>query len=210
MQVSLPQPRYADERNAVRSSIAWRPVFGHSRASKARRLVQRCRSRAPATHGRSPSKAARRCQDRFATRCFALVTSDYLKTLGVVAAEGRLIDERDGAGAPRAVRRDQTMARQFLPNQSALGHRIHSTPDGAVVHHRRRCSRTCSNVATSRTDKPAVYVSSPQVGASPAKLVVRVSGDSAGLRCSSATRDPGCRSRSAGSDRSGRCRMSCR
>ncbi len=72
MQVSLPQPKYADETKRNALSIAWWPVFGRSRAWKARRLVQRCRSRALATRSRSRSKAARKCLERFATRCIAL------------------------------------------------------------------------------------------------------------------------------------------
>ena len=103
-------------------------------------------------------------------------TSDYLKTLGAVVAEGRLIDERDAAGAPRAVVVNQTMARQFLPNQSALGHRIRFDPEGpwftivGVV-------RNVLERGYEQEDKPAVYVSSAQVGASPANLVVRVADD---------------------------------
>jgi len=68
------------------------------------------------------------------------------------------------------------MARQFLPNQSAIGHRIRFDTDGpwftivGVV-------RDVLERGYEQDDKPAVYVPSPQVGASPANLVVRLSGD---------------------------------
>jgi hypothetical protein len=44
--------------------------------------------------------------------------------------QGRLIDERDSATAPRAAVVNETLARQFLPNQGALGHRIRFDPEG--------------------------------------------------------------------------------
>jgi predicted permease len=107
---------------------------------------------------------------------FRVGTSEYLKALGVVVAEGRLIDERDTSGAPRAVVINETMVRQFFPNQSALGRHIRFEPNeppftvvGVVKDVLER--------GYEQENKPAVYVSSPQVGASPANLIVRVSGD---------------------------------
>jgi putative ABC transport system permease protein len=103
-------------------------------------------------------------------------TADYMNTLGAVVAEGRVIDERDNAQAPRAAVVNQTLARRFLPNQSALGHRIRFDPEGpwfvivGVV-------RDVLERGYEQDDKPAVYVSSAQVDGSPANLVVRVSGD---------------------------------
>src|SRR5207249_8116013 len=49
---------------------------------------------------------------------------DYFKTLGIRLVEGRLFDERDGPGAPNVVVINQTMARTFWGNESAIGHRI--------------------------------------------------------------------------------------
>jgi predicted permease len=51
-------------------------------------------------------------------------TADYLQTLGVTPIEGRLLDTRDGAGAPRAVVVNETLVRQFMPGQSGLGRQI--------------------------------------------------------------------------------------
>ena len=103
-------------------------------------------------------------------------SSDYMRTLGVVTAEGRLIDGRDSATAPHAAVVNETLARQFLPNQSALGHRIRFDPEGPWF----TIVGVVKNVLErgyEQDDKPAVYVSSPQVSASPANLIVRVSGD---------------------------------
>jgi predicted permease len=103
-------------------------------------------------------------------------TSEYLKVLGVVVSEGRLLDERDVAGAPRAVVINETMATQFLPNQDPLGHRIQFGPDEPLF----TIVGVVKNVLErgyEQEDKPAVYLSSPQVGGNAANLVVRVSGD---------------------------------
>jgi predicted permease len=51
-------------------------------------------------------------------------TADYLKTLRVTLAEGRLLDARDGSGAPRAVVVNETLVRKFMPGQSALGRQV--------------------------------------------------------------------------------------
>ena len=176
MQVSLPQPKYADE--TKRSAFFDRVVAG----VRAQPGVEGAAfgSTLPfqsigntnwfTIEGRSEVPGEIR------DALFRVGTSGYLKTLGVAAAEGRLIDERDGAGAPRAAVVNQTMARQFLPNQSAVGHRIRFDTDGpwftivGVV-------RDVLERGYEQDDKPAVYVSSPQVGASPANLVVRLSGD---------------------------------
>ncbi len=52
------------------------------------------------------------------------VSPGYFETMGIRMVEGRLLDERDGQGAPGAVIVNQTMARIFWPNQSALGKRV--------------------------------------------------------------------------------------
>ncbi|HZR23052.1 MAG TPA: ABC transporter permease [Vicinamibacterales bacterium] len=51
-------------------------------------------------------------------------TGTYLKALGVTLVEGRLLDDRDGADAPRAVVINETLARQFFPGQSPIGQRM--------------------------------------------------------------------------------------
>ena len=62
------------------------------------------------------------------TRLFRVGTADYLQTLRVTPVEGRLLDARDGADAPLAVVVNETLVRQFMPGQSALGRRIRFNP----------------------------------------------------------------------------------
>lgn len=59
---------------------------------------------------------------------FRIGTADYLRALGVKPIEGRLLDARDGADAPRAIVINETLARRFMPGQSALGRRIRFDP----------------------------------------------------------------------------------
>jgi predicted permease len=60
---------------------------------------------------------------------FRIGTADYLQTLRVTLLEGRLLDERDGAGAPRAIVVNETLVRRYLPGQSALGRQIRFDPN---------------------------------------------------------------------------------
>ena len=176
MQVSLPQPKYADEtkRNAffdrVVAGVRAQPGVEGAAFGSTLPFQSAGNTQSFTIEGRPEVPGEVR------DSLYRVGTPDYLRTLGAVVAEGRLIDERDAAGAPRAVVVNQTMARQFLPNQSALGHRIRFDPEGpsftivGVV-------RNVLERGYEQDDKPAVYVSSAQVGASPANLVVRVSGD---------------------------------
>ena len=198
MQVSLPQPKYADEtkRNAffdrVVAGVRAQPGVEGAAFGSTLPFQSAGNTQSFTIEGRPEVPGEVR------DSLYRVGTSDYLKTLGAVVAEGRLIDERDAAGAPRAVVVNQTMARQFLPNQSALGHRIRFDTEGpsftivGVV-------RNVLERGYEQEDKPAVYVSSAQVGASPANLVVRVAGEIRLPSGSSAASHPGCRSRSAGS-----------
>ena len=63
---------------------------------------------------------------------FRVGTADYLQTLRVTLVEGRLLDARDGAGAPRAVVVNETLVRRFMPGQSALGRQIRFDPTEPV------------------------------------------------------------------------------
>jgi putative ABC transport system permease protein len=93
---------------------------------------------------------------------------------------GRLIDDRDGAGAPLAIVVNETLARRHWPNESALGHRLSfSRPGtdapwftivGVVKDVRER--------GYEREMKPGVYIAFAQTdGGTPENLMVRVKGN---------------------------------
>jgi len=176
MQVFLPQPKYADaDRRAaffdrVVDGLHAQPGIEGAGFGSTLPFQSAGNTNWFTIEGRqAPSEEIR-------DALYRLGTGDYMRTLGVVIAEGRVIDERDSATAPRAAVINETLARQFLPNQSALDRRIRFDPEGpwftivgVVKNVRER--------GYEPDDKPAAYVSSPQVGGSPANLIVRVSGD---------------------------------
>jgi putative ABC transport system permease protein len=107
-------------------------------------------------------------------------TPDYLKTLGAQVVEGRLLDDHDVAGSPLAAVVNATMARRYLPNSTAVGHRIRfdSSPDAPVF--------TIVGVVKDLRErgyapamKPGVYLSVAQLGTADStdNLIVRVSGE---------------------------------
>jgi putative ABC transport system permease protein len=104
-------------------------------------------------------------------------TPDYLKALCVSLLAGRLLDSRDGTGAPAVVVINETMARTHWPNASPLGNRIHVgsagpfTIVGVVADIRER--------GYEPSMKPGVYLSFaqfPTTWATPEYLVTRISG----------------------------------
>jgi putative ABC transport system permease protein len=63
---------------------------------------------------------------------FRLVSAGYLETIGAQLKEGRFLDVRDQQDTTSVAVVNETLARQYWPNQSAIGHRIDTgTGDGA-------------------------------------------------------------------------------
>jgi predicted permease len=60
---------------------------------------------------------------------FRIGTADYLQTLRVTLLEGRLLDGRDAAIAPRAIVVNETFVRRYMPGQSALGRQVRFDPN---------------------------------------------------------------------------------
>ena len=52
------------------------------------------------------------------------MTANYFKVLKVPLVQGRFLDERDTADAPKAVVINQAFARKWFPNQEAVGKKI--------------------------------------------------------------------------------------
>jgi putative ABC transport system permease protein len=176
MQVALPQPKYADaqKRRAFQERVirAVRMLPGVENAAFGSTLPFQSigGTRWFEIEGSSGPP------DEFHDALFRVGTPDYLKTLEAVTAEGRLIDARDVDGAPLAVVINETLAKRFLPNQTAAGHRLRFDPDGpwftivGVV-------KDVLERGYEQEDKPATYVSSAQIPEGFMNLVARVAGD---------------------------------
>jgi putative ABC transport system permease protein len=55
---------------------------------------------------------------------FRRVSARYFHTMGISLVDGRLLSGRDVSGAPLAILVDETLARQYFPNQNPVGRRM--------------------------------------------------------------------------------------
>jgi putative ABC transport system permease protein len=53
------------------------------------------------------------------------VTPGYFETIGIPLRSGRLLDERDGPGAPAAIVISESLAKRRFPNEDPIGKRLH-------------------------------------------------------------------------------------
>jgi predicted permease len=103
-------------------------------------------------------------------------TVDYLATLGVRLVDGRLIDERDGPGTPRAVVINETLARQFFPGESPVGHRMRFSDQQNPLFTIVGVVRDVRERGYEPSLKPGVYLSiaqAPESWAVPEYLILR-------------------------------------
>jgi predicted permease len=107
----------------------------------------------------------------------AAISPGYLPTLGVPLLEGRYIDDSDITGSPDVAVINQTMARKFWPNQSALGHTVQ-----AVNPTKSRTYRIVGIVGDNKrhgvleTPSPFVYLSEAQAFSGFKNIVARTPG----------------------------------
>lgn len=69
-------------------------------------------------------------QDLGQDALFRMVSAGYLQTIGARLQAGRLLDQRDRMDSPPVVVVNETLARQYWPNENPLGHRIDTGTGG--------------------------------------------------------------------------------
>jgi predicted permease len=176
LRTTLPRPRYEDPQKRLtfyeRVLARVQTLPGVERAAYASMLPSTSQGNTSwfGIEGRAPTP------DRINDALFRAATADYLKTLGVKLVEGRLIDERDGAGSPRVVVINETLARQFFPNESPLGHRMQFSNRERPFHTIVGVVRDVRERGYQASLKAGVYLSIAQaaeVWAVPEYLIIR-------------------------------------
>jgi predicted permease len=115
------------------------------------------------------------------------VTADYLQTMSIPLRQGRYFDETDNEQSMPVAIINETMARQYWPDQSALGKRFKLGDSDSNADRRQRWITVVGVVADIRqmeVDAPVkaeMYLPYQQHGfnwwMSPYNLAIRVSGD---------------------------------
>jgi predicted permease len=108
------------------------------------------------------------------------VSPGYLDTLGVEVLEGRDVDATDISGSPGVAVVNQTMARRYWPNESALGHTFQVAANkrvyrivGVVADHKRH--------GVLESASPFIYYAEAQRPSRYNFLLARTSGDAGAL-----------------------------
>jgi predicted permease len=180
MRTTLPQPKYADpvKRAAfydrVLAGVRGLPGVEHAAYVSTLPFVSIGNTRGFNVEGRE------RSQGDIQDALYRVGTSDYLQTIDARLVVGRLIDERDTNRAPPVVVINETMARQYWPNESAIGRRISFGPPPAPWITIVGVVKDVHERGYELAMKPGVYVPASQTRpGGPDNLIVRVSGDPA-------------------------------
>jgi predicted permease len=180
MRTTLPQPKYADQvkraafYERVLAGVRGLPGIEHAAYASTLPFVSIGNTRGFRVEGRA------RRPGEILDALYRVGTNDYLQTLDVRLIDGRLIDERDVDGAPLVVAINETMARQYWPNESAVGRRVAFGPPEAPWITIIGVVKDVHERGYELAMKPGVYIPASQVRpGGPDNLIVRVTGDPA-------------------------------
>src|SRR5262249_53596113 len=110
------------------------------------------------------------------------VTPGFFETVRARLVEGRFLNEGDGASAPLAVVVNETMARAYWPNQSALGHRLRTPGPPSSTPPWRTVVGVVADIKNAALDRPAgteIFFPFDQAAGGRAQswVIVRAQGD---------------------------------
>ena len=109
------------------------------------------------------------------------ISPGYFGTMGIPLLKGRLFTDHDNADSPRVVVIDETLARQFFPNQDPLGRHL-QVPD--VTRPAREIVGVVGAVRDTTLDQqpqPTIYFPYLQTGDQSMSLAVRTDSQPAGI-----------------------------
>jgi putative ABC transport system permease protein len=115
----------------------------------------------------------------YTTADWRVVTPDYLRTLGIPLRQGRYLDRKDTADAPSVLLVNEAMAREYWPNENAVGKRMRADSDwwSTIVG-------VVGNIKTAGLDvppEPEMYFPAAQVPRGATSLAIHTRGDPAKL-----------------------------
>lgn len=90
------------------------------------------------------------------------ISPDYCQTMGIPLISGRLLDERDSAGAPHAVLISQSLARHHFGNRDPIGSRLHVGPRNLPWYTVVGVVGDVKQTSLAIDDEDAVYLSTEQ------------------------------------------------
>jgi putative ABC transport system permease protein len=111
------------------------------------------------------------------------VSPGYCQTMGIPLIGGRLLDERDTAGAPQAALISESLARHHFGNQNPIGSRLHVGPRNLPWYTVVGVVGDVKQTSLSLDQKDAVYLSTDQTWFADDTLsfVIRTRGNPAAL-----------------------------
>jgi putative ABC transport system permease protein len=106
-----------------------------------------------------------------------VVMPGYFASLNIPLMRGRVFTEQDRSSAPLAVIVNETLARQFYPNENPIGKRLSIQWDRKEPYEIVGVVGDVRQAALSKDPKPGVFLSNLQVPTGPLNLVVRTHGN---------------------------------
>jgi putative ABC transport system permease protein len=109
------------------------------------------------------------------------VTPDYFRAMGIRLVRGRLFTAQDDAKAPRVAIINETMARQYFPNEDPIGKRIHITNGPQTWREIVGIVADIKQYGVDKATSAQSYEPFAQVPFSSLNVVIRTSGSSAAV-----------------------------
>jgi predicted permease len=103
------------------------------------------------------------------------ISDGYFNTIGARMVDGREFTRQDRAGAPLVLVVNEAFAREYLPGERAVGHRL--AMSGRVTAEIIGVVNDIRQVSMAEAARPTMYLSNLQNGRSQATIVARTSGD---------------------------------